>query len=96
MLAPDQALRAAEQDLKKLRKRLEHFKREEQQSQKFMEAMEAQYPWIREERQYFGRAQTDYDFASKDPSAAQARLKQLKEEQASLSKKVPRRFSRGA
>lgn len=88
-----QALKSAEQDLKKIKKRLEQFQKERQQSENFMRNMETQYMWIKDEKQYFGRPQTDYDFSSRDPAAAQSRLKQIKEEQASLSKKV-RGFSR--
>lgn len=46
------------------------------------------HPWIREDKQFFGRRETDYDFEARDPSEAQRRLKTLKEEQAALSKKV--------
>lgn len=50
--------------------------------------MLTKHPWIKEDRQFFGRPQTDYDFEARDPAAAQSRLKGLMEEQASLSKKV--------
>lgn len=50
--------------------------------------MLATYPWITEEKAFFGRAQTDYDFEARDPVAAQASLKSIRAEQASLSKKV--------
>lgn len=50
--------------------------------------MLASYPWITEEKAFFGRAQTDYDFEARDPVAAQASLKSIRAEQASLSKKV--------
>ena len=46
------------------------------------------FPWIKEDRPFFGRPQTDYDFEARDPATAQKRLKALQEEQASLSKKV--------
>lgn len=56
-----------------------------------MASMLSKHPWIAEEKGFFGRAQTDYDFEGRDVSAAQARLKSLQEEQTSLSKKVCRR-----
>lgn len=87
-LCSPQSLRSAELDLKKLKKRLEQFKRERQQCESFMSKMESEHAWIKDEKQYFGRPQTDYDFTSRDPEAAQTRLKQIKEEQATLSKKV--------
>jgi hypothetical protein len=39
-------------------------------------------------RRFFGKAHTDYDFASRDPKDAAARLKVLEAQQAALGKKI--------
>ncbi|CAM9477580.1 unnamed protein product, partial [Ectocarpus sp. 6 AP-2014] len=82
------ALRGAELDLKKLTNRLKQFSDERSHAERAVASMLAKHPWIAEEKAFFGRAQTDYDFEGRDVSAAQGRLKSLQEEQASLSKKI--------
>ncbi|CAM9771112.1 unnamed protein product, partial [Ectocarpus sp. 4 AP-2014] len=82
------ALRGAELDLKKLTNRLKQFSEERRHAERAVASMLAKHPWIAEEKAFFGRAQTDYDFEGRDVSAAQGRLKSLQEEQASLSKKI--------
>lgn len=83
-----QVLRSAELDLKKLTNRLKQFTEDRRKAKHAVDKMLSQYPWIVEEKAFFGRPQTDYDFEARDPKVAQAHLKSLREEQASLSKKV--------
>lgn len=86
-----QILRGAELELKKLTNKLKQFQDDRSHAEGAVSRMITKYPWIKEDRQFFGRPQTDYDFEARDPSAAQARLKALQEEQVSLSKKVWKR-----
>lgn len=88
LLTQSKALRSAELDLKKLTNRLKQFTEERRHAQRAVDSMLSKYPWIAEEKAFFGRRQTDYDFEARDPEVAQANLKSLREEQASLSKKV--------
>ncbi|CAM9911302.1 unnamed protein product [Pylaiella littoralis] len=81
-------LRTAELELKKLNNKLKQFYEDRRQAERFVASMLADYPWIAEEKAYFGQGNSDYDFEAKDPGAAQDRLKRLQEEQASLSKKI--------
>lgn len=83
-----QTLRNAELELKKLTNKLKHFKDERSHAERSVSNLLEKHPWIREDKQFFGRRETDYDFEARDPSEAQRRLKTLKEEQAALSKKV--------
>ena len=85
---PEQTLRNAELELKKLNNQLKHFKEERSQAERSVSSLLQKHPWIGENREFFGRRETDYDFQTRDPSEAQRRLKSLKEEQAALSKKV--------
>ena len=47
-----------------------------------------QHPWIATERQFFGRPHTEYDFKSKNVHESKKKLKELQNEQVSLSKKI--------
>jgi structural maintenance of chromosome 2 len=46
------------------------------------------HPWIATERQFFGRAHTDYDFGARDPAEALARLKALEKQQGDLERRI--------
>lgn len=83
-----QVLRSAELELKKLTNTLKQFNENRRAAKHAVDSMLSKYPWIAEEKAFFGRPQTDYDFEARDPKVAQANLKSLREEQASLSKKV--------
>lgn len=48
----------------------------------------AKHPWIEGERQFFGRAHTDYDFAARDVKEAGAALTALEKTQAELEKGI--------
>jgi len=46
------------------------------------------YDWIPEERQYFGRANSPYDFNVHDPKEAEKRINKLTENKDKLAKSV--------
>lgn len=46
------------------------------------------YEWIRNEQQYFGQANTAYDFKANDPKEASKRLNRLNESKDKLGKNV--------
>lgn len=46
------------------------------------------YDWIGSEKQYFGQANTAYDFEANDPKEAAKRLNKLNETKDKLSKSV--------
>jgi len=45
-----------------------------------VEAMLAKYEWIAADRQYFGKANTAYDFGANDPAGVSTRLSTLEEQ----------------
>lgn len=83
-----QILRTAELELKTLTSRLKQYLDGRNHAERAVSNMLEKFPWIKEDRPFFGRPQTDYDFEARDPATAQKRLKALQDEQASLSKKV--------
>ncbi|CAM9448409.1 unnamed protein product, partial [Laminaria digitata] len=83
-------LRTAELELKTLTSKLKQYLDGRNHAERAVSNMLEKFPWIKEDRPFFGRPQTDYDFEARDPATAQKRLKALQEEQASLSKKVMR------
>jgi len=50
--------------------------------------MQKKHKWIEEEREFFGKPHTDYDFAVKDIKAMRAREKEVREEQQMLSNSI--------
>ena len=46
------------------------------------------HAWIGSEKQFFGRAHTDYDFAARDPAEALARLRALEKQQGELERRI--------
>lgn len=81
-------MRIAEQDRKKLLNKRKAFDDGRARAAQFVSKLQEDYPWILQEKQFFNRTGSDYDFAAKDPVAQKARRKELQEEQATLSKKV--------
>jgi structural maintenance of chromosome 2 len=75
-------------ELKKIDQKISRFDKDKASAESYVEAMIEQQPWIEAEKQFFGRQHTDYDFESRDISKAQKRLRELKDEQAALSKKI--------
>jgi len=75
-------------DMKKLQHKILRFHKDKAQAEKHVENLIHVYPWIKSEKQFFGRAHTDYDFSAQNPKAALSELKKLKEQQTSLGKKI--------
>lgn len=81
-------METAELDRKKAEHRFTKMQREGESAGKFVQAMLKKHPWIETERQFFGKAGTDYDFGARDVAGAQRRLKALQTEQATLGRKI--------
>ena len=75
-------------ELKKMEQKIARFEKDEAAARKFVDLMITKHPWITTEKQFFGRPHTDYSFDECDISVAQKRLKELQDEQVSLSKKI--------
>jgi structural maintenance of chromosome 2 len=75
-------------DMKKLQHKILRFHKDKAQAEKHVEGLLHVHPWIKSEKQFFGRAHTDYDFESQNPKAALSELKKLRDQQASLGKKI--------
>jgi len=84
----EKRLNNAEIEAKKLTHKVSRIKKDGADAQKCVDLMIEKYPWIQQERQFFGRQQTDYDFNSRNPSDTSKRLKELQQEQQNLSKKI--------
>jgi structural maintenance of chromosome 2 len=75
-------------EMKKLQHKISRFHKDKGEAEKRVEGLLHVHPWIKSEKQFFGRAHTDYDFTSQNPKAALSELKKLKDQQASLGKKI--------
>lgn len=53
--------------------------------------MESQYAWIANERQFFGRATSEYDFSAHKIDEVLERLQKLSETESSLGKEINRK-----
>ena len=53
-----------------------------------VESLLEKYEWIATEKQYFGQANTAYDFTNSDPKDVARRLQKLQETKDKLSKNV--------
>ncbi|CAM9869354.1 unnamed protein product, partial [Heterosigma akashiwo] len=84
----EKKLANAEIDAKKLKHKLEKHRKSGGDAAKLVAYLEREHPWIAQERQFFGRPSTDYDFAARDPRDAARRVKELKADQDGLAKKI--------
>lgn len=75
-------------EARKILHQLKQWDKDFKDSQKAMQSLLKQYPWIEREKQFFGQPGTDFDFAAKDMKSCEKRLQQLKQEQDRLSKKI--------
>ncbi|XP_022657981.1 structural maintenance of chromosomes protein 2-like [Varroa destructor] len=71
----------AEHDVKKKR-------REAVDAAEGVQAMLDQYPWIRKDREHFGKPNTDYDFGRNEPREVGRKVKELASQKEKLSKTV--------
>ncbi|KAK9836025.1 hypothetical protein WJX81_006911 [Elliptochloris bilobata] len=93
--AERQALRGRVTDLQVERKRLEHklgrAERDIREGAEHARRLAQEYPWVASERQFFGRAGGDYDWASRDPEAAFAELEKAEDTLGRLGKGLNKR-----
>jgi structural maintenance of chromosome 2 len=74
--------------LQKLRHEVEKYNKEEQSSQASVTALEAEYDWIADSRDDFGKRGTPFDFHGQNMGELKAALRQLSERFASMKRKV--------
>lgn len=77
-----------ELEKKKLSIKVEKIRKEKVSAERFVVNMLKKYSWIANEKDAFGVQGSDYDFGEVDPNAMSSKLKGLKDEQASLVKKI--------
>ncbi|ETW01694.1 hypothetical protein H310_06310 [Aphanomyces invadans] len=75
-------------EFKKIEHRIQRIQKETSNSRTAVTHLLETHSWIANERQYFGKEHTDYDFRQKDYPTAQKRLASLKDTQGALSKKI--------
>jgi len=75
-------------ELKRIEHKLETIHKEKKDAVKLVEHLEQKYPWIANEKQYFGKSHSDYDFTARNPTESQKELTKLQGEQARLSKQI--------
>ena len=73
---------------KKLSVALNRLEKDQEQATKVIASMAKNFPWIETEKEAFGVAGGDYDFAQNDPDEASREFQRLQNETESLSKKV--------
>jgi structural maintenance of chromosome 2 len=75
-------------EMKKLQHKISRMLTDKKESSIRVVALLKKHEWIVSEKQFFGKANTDYDFKAVSPKTATARLAALKGEQEELSKKI--------
>ncbi|XP_032230593.2 structural maintenance of chromosomes protein 2 [Nematostella vectensis] len=78
----------AQLQVKEMEHKIAKFQKESKDAANKVESMLAKYEWISSERQYFGQANTAYDFASNDMKDVGKRLNKLNETKDKLGKSV--------
>eukprot|EP00531_Pseudo-nitzschia_arenysensis_P016854 CAMPEP_0116127038 /NCGR_PEP_ID=MMETSP0329-20121206/6636_1 /TAXON_ID=697910 /ORGANISM="Pseudo-nitzschia arenysensis, Strain B593" /LENGTH=1215 /DNA_ID=CAMNT_0003621129 /DNA_START=198 /DNA_END=3845 /DNA_ORIENTATION=- len=73
---------------KKLKVEISRIEKERQNAEKVVVNLLKAHPWIESEKSAFGLEGGDYDFTSTNPDEMSVRLKALKSDQDSLSKKI--------
>ncbi|KAK8814123.1 hypothetical protein WA158_007985 [Blastocystis sp. Blastoise] len=77
-----------ETNIRKLDNQISKIQKEKQESMKQVSKLLSDFPWIEEEKQYFGKEGTDYDFNIKNPQDRIDRLQQLESEQDKLGRRI--------
>jgi len=73
---------------KKIEHKVQRFEKDKMQASEKVEQLAQDNSWIAKEKKFFGRANTDYDFSTRDVSACQQRLVSLVDDQARLAKNI--------
>jgi structural maintenance of chromosome 2 len=74
--------------LKNLDHSIQGFHTKKKNAQKRYQHLLETHPWIQNEKQFFGKPQSDYDFATRDLKQVELKLKALEEEQDRLAKTI--------
>jgi structural maintenance of chromosome 2 len=77
-----------EVQLKNLEHMIQGFHAKKKNAQKRYQHLLETHPWIQNEKQFFGKPQSDYDFATRDLKQVELKLKHLEEEQDRLAKTI--------
>eukprot|EP00794_Sanderia_malayensis_P008232 gene8232-9114_t len=75
-------------EIKEMDFEINKFKKDSQDAAKKVDHMLSKYEWIAAEKDYFGMANTAYDFTATDPKEASRKLAKLEETKDKLSKNV--------
>ncbi|GAM24797.1 hypothetical protein SAMD00019534_079720, partial [Acytostelium subglobosum LB1] len=77
-----------ELELKKIEHKASRFQKDTKDAEKYIQQMNNQYPWIKNDKHMFGKPNSDYDFKAQDPQKATAKLLHLQEDIERLSKSI--------
>eukprot|EP01132_Coremiostelium_polycephalum_P001504 gene1504-1896_t len=75
-------------EIKKIDHKIQRYHKDQADAARLLETYLKKHTWIKTDRQYFGKLHGDYDFTSQDPQAAHKKLKELVEQQDTLSKTI--------
>ncbi|KAK9762665.1 Structural maintenance of chromosomes protein 2 [Basidiobolus ranarum] len=75
-------------ELQKLSHELDRFDKERESAAKVVADLEKSHEWIVDQKQFFGKANTPYDFDSQDVKESHKKLKKLELEHDKLRKKI--------
>jgi len=86
--ALDKQAEATKLEIKKLGIQVAKYEKEQNNAERNILSMLQKHAWIESENDAFGVSGSDYDFEKSDPTEMGSKLRRLKEEQASLAKKI--------
>jgi structural maintenance of chromosome 2 len=76
--------READIELKRLEGRAQKCLKDEKEADTSLARLLTVHPWMESERQFFGKAHTEYDFEDKDLDALRERHKDMEKKQADM------------
>lgn len=74
--------------LKKIQHIIDRMDKDKESAEQQIKKLLDKNPWISQDESYFGNPNSDYNFNDKNPKEVSKKLKQLEEEQESLSRKI--------
>lgn len=78
----------ADLELKKMTHQILRHNEDQSEAQTAVQLLERNEPWILQEKAFFGKQGTDYDFQAQDYNTVKSKLTELREEQKVLSQSV--------